>query len=149
MTPSSGRLVLRLLQSKRSAARAASMTRRSRRRSRPARRSPRNVGRAVAGGLDPRLDAVRLDNPIAQHQSRYLTDEGRLFFDSADALGRRLEQDPRRADRRLKAQVGVENVYEYEPEGLGSCTHSRLHLADLLGHLSARIGLPGRKRKRR
>jgi len=44
----------------------------------------------------------------AFYQSRYLSNNGRLFFDSPDTL--------------VPADVsGVENVYEYEPEGLGSC----------------------------
>ena len=44
----------------------------------------------------------------ALYQSRYLSDSGRLFFDSADAL--------------VPADVnGKEDVYEYEPEGVGSC----------------------------
>jgi hypothetical protein len=43
---------------------------------------------------------------FAQYQSRYLTNEGRLFFDSADGL---VPQD----------QNGKEDVYEYEPEGVG------------------------------
>jgi hypothetical protein len=43
------------------------------------------------------------------YQPRYLSNNGRLFFDSPDAL--------------VPADVsGVENVYEYEPEGLGSCS---------------------------
>jgi hypothetical protein len=40
----------------------------------------------------------------ALYQSRYLSDEGRLFFDSADSL---VPQDTN----------GKEDVYEYEPEG--------------------------------
>jgi WD40-like Beta Propeller Repeat len=47
----------------------------------------------------------------AQYQSRYLSNSGRLFFDSPDGL---VAQDVN----------GVEDVYEYEPEGLGSCTRS-------------------------
>jgi hypothetical protein len=43
---------------------------------------------------------------LADYQSRYLTDEGRLFFDSADGL---VPQDTN----------GKEDVYEYEPEGVG------------------------------
>jgi hypothetical protein len=45
-------------------------------------------------------------------QPRYVTDEGRLFFDSEDALSPR------------DTNEGVEDVYEYEPEGagrLGTC----------------------------
>ncbi|MGE5281959.1 MAG: TolB family protein [Chloroflexota bacterium] len=42
-------------------------------------------------------------------QSRYLFDSGRLIFDSSDSLSL--------AD----TNEGVEDVYEYEPEGVGSC----------------------------
>jgi hypothetical protein len=44
-------------------------------------------------------------------QQRYLLDDGRLFFDSEDAL---LGQ----------ATDGKRNVYEYEPEGVGGCAAS-------------------------
>jgi hypothetical protein len=40
-------------------------------------------------------------------QPRYLTDEGRLYFDSQDSLSPR------------DTNEGVEDVYEYEPEGVG------------------------------
>ncbi len=43
------------------------------------------------------------------YQSRYLSDSGRLFFDSSDAL---VPQDGN----------GKEDVYQYEPDGVGSCT---------------------------
>ena len=43
------------------------------------------------------------------YQSRYLEDTGRLFFNSADAL---VPSDTN----------GAEDVYEYEPQGVGSCT---------------------------
>ncbi len=44
----------------------------------------------------------------ADYQSRYLSDEGRLFFDSSDAL--------------VPADVnGQVDVYEYEPAGVGGC----------------------------
>jgi hypothetical protein len=45
---------------------------------------------------------------IALYQSRELSDSGRLFFDSSDAL---VPHDTN----------GREDVYEYEPEGIGSC----------------------------
>ncbi len=45
----------------------------------------------------------------SDYQPRYLSDSGRLFFDSPEAL---VPQDT----------DGVENVYEYEPAGIGSCT---------------------------
>jgi hypothetical protein len=41
------------------------------------------------------------------YQSRYLSDSGRVFFDSSDAL---VPAD---------SNVGTENVYEYEPDGVG------------------------------
>jgi hypothetical protein len=43
------------------------------------------------------------------YQSRYLSDSGRLFFNSSDAL---VPQDTN----------GTEDVYEYEPPGSGDCT---------------------------
>jgi hypothetical protein len=42
-------------------------------------------------------------------QPRYLTDEGRLYFDSQDSLSP------------FDTNEGVEDVYQYEPEGVGSC----------------------------
>jgi hypothetical protein len=45
----------------------------------------------------------------AVYQPRYLSDSGRVFFDSSDGL---VPQDAN----------GTEDVYEYEPEGLGDCT---------------------------
>jgi hypothetical protein len=41
--------------------------------------------------------------------SRYLTDEGRLYFDSQDSLSP------------FDTNEGVEDVYEYEPNGVGTC----------------------------
>jgi DNA-binding beta-propeller fold protein YncE len=49
--------------------------------------------------------------PLALYQPRYLADSGRLFFDSADAL---VSQDTN----------GKEDVYEYEPQGVGTCQSS-------------------------
>ncbi len=48
---------------------------------------------------------------LALYQSRYLSDSGRMFFNAADALV------PRDAN-------GVEDVYQYEPAGIGSCRES-------------------------
>jgi hypothetical protein len=45
----------------------------------------------------------------AAYQPRYLSDSGRLFFNSPDAL---VPQDTN----------GLEDVYQYEPAGVGSCT---------------------------
>jgi hypothetical protein len=44
-----------------------------------------------------------------QPQPRYLTDQGRLFFDTRDSLSP------------FDINSGVEDVYEYEPQGVGSC----------------------------
>jgi hypothetical protein len=47
----------------------------------------------------------------ALYQSRYLSNDGRLFFDSPDAL--------------VPADTnGEEDVYEFEPAGIGSCTNA-------------------------
>jgi hypothetical protein len=48
---------------------------------------------------------------VALYQSRFLSDSGRLFFNAADAL---VPQDTN----------GVEDVYQYEPPGVGDCTTS-------------------------
>lgn len=50
-----------------------------------------------------------IGNARAVYRSRYLSNSGRLFFDSEDALVP--------ADHN-----GKEDVYEYEPGGVGSCT---------------------------
>jgi sugar lactone lactonase YvrE len=52
----------------------------------------------------------------SRYQPRYLSDAGRLFFDSNDAL---VPQDVN----------GNEDVYEYEPSGIGSCTTSSVTFA--------------------
>ena len=65
------------------------------------------AGQWLAGVL-PEWQIVN-PNPLeAIYQPRYLLDDGRLFFDSSDAL---VPQDVN----------GLEDVYEYEPEGVGSC----------------------------
>jgi DNA-binding beta-propeller fold protein YncE len=46
-----------------------------------------------------------------RYQPRYLSNEGRLFFNSADAL---VPQDSN----------GTQDVYEYEPPGVGSCSEA-------------------------
>jgi hypothetical protein len=63
------------------------------------------AGRWLAGSIPgwTSVDIVR-----ALSQSRYLSDSGRLFFNSADAL---VPQDTN----------GKEDVYEYEPAGVGGC----------------------------
>ncbi len=49
--------------------------------------------------------------PYAVQQPRYLSNEGRLFFDSPDDLV-------------SQATDGKENVYEYEPQNVGTCQSS-------------------------
>ncbi|HEY5193565.1 MAG TPA: hypothetical protein VIJ39_06795 [Solirubrobacteraceae bacterium] len=55
-----------------------------------------------------------------RYQSRYLADSGRLFFDSNDAL---VPQDVN----------GTQDVYEYEPSGVGSCTSSSAMFSERSG----------------
>jgi DNA-binding beta-propeller fold protein YncE len=62
----------------------------------------------LAGSI-PGWTASYLESAV--YQSRYLLDSGRLFLDSADAL---VPQDKNHK----------EDVYEYEPEGAGSCRSS-------------------------
>lgn len=63
-------------------------------------------------------------NEIALYQSRYLSNSGRLFFNSADAL--------------VPADVnGKADVYEYEPLGVGSCK------APTYGQSAAEVFVPG------
>jgi len=52
----------------------------------------------------------------SQQQPRYLSDSGRLFFDSQDSLS---PYDTNGAG--VQAGHAVEDVYEYEPEGVGDC----------------------------
>ncbi len=59
--------------------------------------------------LLPHTTAIGLGAP--NYQPRYLTDSGRLFFNSMDAL---VPQDVN----------GVGDVYEYEPGGVGGCASS-------------------------
>jgi DNA-binding beta-propeller fold protein YncE len=71
-----------------------------------------------AGVFDPRTwiasnvpPWTRLDLGETRYQSRFLSDSGRLFFDSHDALS---PQDVN----------GTDDVYEYEPPGVGDCVTS-------------------------
>jgi DNA-binding beta-propeller fold protein YncE len=62
-------------------------------------------GQGIAANV-PGWTPYQLDADL--YQSRYLSDSGRLFFNSSDAL---VPQDVN----------GAEDVYEYEPPGIGSC----------------------------
>jgi hypothetical protein len=57
---------------------------------------------------------------VALHQSRYLSDSGRMFFNAADAL---VPQDTNK----------VEDVYQYEPPGTGDCTSSSQSFSSVSG----------------
>jgi hypothetical protein len=59
-------------------------------------------------GWNEALGPITPYNPSV-YESRVLSNEGRLFFDSSDAL---VPQDVN----------GKEDVYEYEPDGVGSCS---------------------------
>ena len=54
-----------------------------------------------------------LEGGIVEYQPRYLSDDGRLFFDSPDALV-------------PQATNGLNDVYEYEPVGDGSCAETNV-----------------------
>ena len=56
----------------------------------------------------------------ALYQSRYLSDSGRLFFDSNDAL---VPQDVN----------ATQDVYEYEPPGVGGCVSSSVTFSERSG----------------
>ncbi|HEX3851320.1 MAG TPA: hypothetical protein VHW01_10170, partial [Polyangiaceae bacterium] len=62
----------------------------------------------VASDL-PVWDEIDINDTL--HQPRYLSNDGRLFFNSTDAL---VPQDAN----------GVADVYEYEPDELGSCAQA-------------------------
>ncbi len=75
----------------------------------------------LAGNI-PGWTSNNLTNAL--YQSRYLSNEGRLFFDSADALVPGIAAEDRTREEIVGGHpqsVGVENVYEYEPAGVGGC----------------------------
>jgi hypothetical protein len=63
------------------------------------------LGRWIAGNI-PGWTAQTLGSGL--FQSRYLSDEGRVYFNSPDSLV-------------PAARNGKEDVYEYEPSGIGDC----------------------------
>ncbi len=79
-------------------------------------RSEASAGQWLAGSIPGWTPMAGVEG-IALYQSRYLSDEGRLFFDSSDAL---VPQDTN----------GKEDVYEYEPEGIGGCKGSSETFSD-------------------
>ncbi|HEY5192804.1 MAG TPA: hypothetical protein VIJ39_02885 [Solirubrobacteraceae bacterium] len=67
-----------------------------------------NEGVPIAASLPPWV-AIKFE--LYRYQPRFLSDSGRLFFNSSDAL------TPKDVD-------GTEDVYEYEPPGVGTCEAS-------------------------
>ena len=66
------------------------------------------LGRPPTGPHPPQPDRWgRVRSSVLQ--PRYLTDTGRLYFDTQDSLSP------------FDTNSGVEDVYQYEPEGVGSC----------------------------
>jgi hypothetical protein len=55
------------------------------------------------------LPRIAVNGLSSLPQPRYLTDQGRLYFDTRDSL------NP------FDTNDGVEDVYEYEPQGIGTC----------------------------
>ena len=75
----------------------------------------------LAGSI-PGWTLFELSNPIAEHQSRYLSNSGRLFFNATGPLLPTVASPTRQETVNGKpTSVGVENVYEYEPDGEGTC----------------------------
>jgi hypothetical protein len=68
---------------------------------------PVNWGGHTLAASIPGWTSVDLGHAL--YQSRYLSDSGRLFFNAADAL---VPQDTN----------GTEDVYQYEPPGVGNCS---------------------------
>jgi hypothetical protein len=72
--------------------------------------TPEGRPRWVAANLPPWTSGPHANGvPRSLYQPRFLADSGRLFFDSRDAL---VPQDVN----------GAEDVYEWEPPGVGGCT---------------------------
>ncbi len=86
-------------------------------------------GHRPPGERDPWLAAslpgwTPISTAGTNYQSRYLSDKGRLFFNSADPLVPLAVPTREEEVKGEKLQVGVENVYEYEPVGEGSCVQA-------------------------
>jgi WD40-like Beta Propeller Repeat len=74
-------------------------------------------GAWIASNVPPWTNMKPAQN---RYQSRYLSDSGRLFFDSNDAL---VPQDVN----------GTQDVYEYEPAGVGDCHTSSVSFSERSG----------------
>jgi hypothetical protein len=74
----------------------------------------------------PGWTAINEAQGLALHQSRYLANSGRLFFNSADAL---VPQDANKS----------EDVYQYEPPGVGDCNGEKATFSPASGGCVALI----------
>jgi hypothetical protein len=77
-----------------------------------------HAGDSVAASVPAWNFAQQID--VVPGQPRYLSDDGRLFFDSYDALV------PQDVD-------GTEDVYEFEPQGAGRCTPAASTYVETMG----------------
>jgi hypothetical protein len=69
-------------------------------------------GSAWLAGMIPSWSEIyALTGATSYYQPRFLSDSGRMFFDSPDGLV-------------PQATNGLMNVYEYEPAGVGNCTNA-------------------------
>lgn len=73
-----------------------------------------SAGRWLAGVV-PGWTGMALRS--ARYQSRYLSDSGRMFFESSDSLV-------------PQATNGLMDVFEYEPEGVGDCASSSSNFSE-------------------
>ncbi len=62
-----------------------------------------------------------LERNRALYQSHYLSNSGRLFFNSADALVPLAKATKTVTVKGEEQQIGIENVYEYQPSEVGAC----------------------------
>src|SRR6478672_8803085 len=69
--------------------------------------NPTNQAPLGPSGLQPMEQSGGREDPVAP--ARYLTDEGRLYFDSQDSLST------------FDTNDRVEDVYQYQPQGVGTC----------------------------
>jgi hypothetical protein len=91
--------------------------------------SAEQQGTRVNGGVDHWLAGnipgwTPLTERASLYQSGYLSESGRLYFNSADPLVPQAAHVTRHETigSEENASVGVENVYQYEPGGTGQCT---------------------------
>jgi hypothetical protein len=74
--------------------------------------------RWISGSI-PGWTALSVQRSI--YQSRYLSEDGRLFFNSSDRL---VPEDENEKENQEHVREGVEDVYEYQPNGTGECAQA-------------------------